>query len=134
MMVPDEARCALHPTFKSSGTCDRCGAFVCFQCETLNEGKRFCPPCAKKMVQPLIRGSDQAYTAVVLSVLGLHCMFPLGLIGLALAYMEQGRIDRGEAPEAGRGLVRAAKVCGVICAVLCVFSVAGVAAIFAFRK
>ena len=128
MIALEGAHCALHPTATASGTCDRCGAFVCYSCETLHEGKRYCPACAKKMVQPLVRGSNQAYAAVVLGVMGLHCMFPLGVIGLVLALIEDGAINRGEAPEAGRGLVRAAKVCGYICAVLTVMSGIGIAA------
>jgi hypothetical protein len=86
------------------------------------------------VIQPLVRGSDQAYTAVVLAVLGLHCMFPLGVVGLVLAYLEDQRINRGEAPEAGRGLVRAAKVCGVICSVLTAMSVVGIGAFVLFLK
>ncbi len=84
------------------------------------------------MIQPLVRGSDQAYAAVVLAVLGLHCLFPLGVVGLVLAYLEEQRINRGETPEAGRGLVRAAKICGVICTVLTAMSVVGIAAFALF--
>lgn len=127
MIALEGARCALHSTSPASGVCDRCGAFVCFNCETLFEGKRYCPNCAKKMVQPLVRGSNQAYAAVVLGVMGLHCMFPLGIVGLVLGFLEEGAINRGESPEAGRGLVKAAKVCGYICVVATVMSAIAIA-------
>jgi hypothetical protein len=123
MMALEGARCALHPASIASGTCDRCGTFTCGSCETLHELKRYCPPCAKKMVQPLVRGSNLAYASVVLGIVGLHCLFPLGALGLVLAYVEQGRIDRGEAPEAGRGMLVSAKVCGFICAACTVMGV-----------
>ncbi len=74
------------------------------------------------MIQPLVRGSNQAYAALVCSVLALiyPCVLPLGTVGLVLARLEKQRIDRGEAPEAGRGLVKAATICGTITTVLMV--------------
>ena len=42
--VPPEARCALHASAPASGTCARCGSFVCPQCLS-PAGGTFCEKC-----------------------------------------------------------------------------------------
>lgn len=42
--LPPEARCAVHPTNASSGTCGRCGSFICVQCLG-PDGAPYCEKC-----------------------------------------------------------------------------------------
>jgi hypothetical protein len=42
-----EARCAIHPTLGATGTCDRCGNFMCEICSQRGSQK-FCPTCRQR--------------------------------------------------------------------------------------
>ncbi len=51
------ARCAIHPTLGATGTCDRCGNFMCEICSQRGS-RKFCPTCRQRtgdMAFPLRR-------------------------------------------------------------------------------
>ncbi len=58
--VPVVPRCGTHPEMPAALTCDRCGRYVCVQCdpEVLTESRRTCPECLAREATGLngIRG------------------------------------------------------------------------------
>jgi hypothetical protein len=96
--------CPAHQ-FASVGSCTRCGRFVCAQCRRWMAEKPFCSDCLGRLGH---KPSGQAVVALLLATLGLALLLP-GLVAFVLARRELGRIERGEAPEAGRDFVQLAR-------------------------
>jgi hypothetical protein len=94
-----EGRCATHPNNPAQDVCERCGDFMCPVCQTVVEGRRYCPRCFDLLYA---RGSLQftqrafnlpayAMTLGLLSTLSLGCLgcyglfsMPTGVIGVIL--------------------------------------------------
>lgn len=76
----------------------------------------------------MTKPSGRAIASLLLGIVGLHCLWPLGLVGWALASAERAAIDEGHSPAAGKSLTVAARVLGIINLVVMVC--VGIAAAF----
>lgn len=106
------ARCAQHPETPASGLCDRCGAFVCFECELPWENRSYCPPCSHR-VKGLFGGSWFSIFAAIAAFLSLGCG-ALGLVAIVLAAVDLARIAAGHGQRGGLKLDLIAIGLGVI--------------------
>lgn len=106
-------QCARHPAAPAVDVCQRCGTFTCGDCLELSSDAVLCSDCYRRQGASRV-ASTKAIASLILGLLGLLCGFVPGVIGLALAYHELGRIDRGLSPGVGRGAARAGKILGWI--------------------
>jgi hypothetical protein len=107
-LVPG-ARCAKHAARAATGTCARCGDYLCGLCG-LRVGERLhCQSCAARVTR---EHSARASAALVLGLLGACGLFVVAPAALTLAVLELQAIASGAAPIGGRGLARAALALG----------------------
>lgn len=113
-MTPDAAaRCPKHQA-PATGTCARCGGFVCDACSKWQAEQRLCGTCFARLGE---KPSREANLALLLSTFGL-CLGVPGLFGLVLAQRELGRIRRGESSAAGEANATLARAIGVVSLVM----------------
>ena len=107
-LVPG-ARCAMHAERPATGTCARCGDYLCGLCGRRVGPRLHCQGCAERVSR---EHSRRAATAFVLGLLGVHGLFLLAPAAFALASLELQAIAAGAAPVGGRGLARTALALG----------------------
>jgi hypothetical protein len=90
--------------------CERCGRFVCGDCEVLRDERTWCAECAAVPH----RASPRATLALVLGLGGFVCCGPLSLAAIALGRVEERAIERHEAPPQGLARARWAVRLGVV--------------------
>lgn len=128
MTLPAAARCAVHHDVAALVVCTRCGAFACEACAVLTRAPLVCQVCEPFLdVRPSRRATWSVWLAgggfaglffgPFIPLVGL-VVLPLALVagpvGLVLARVERGAIDRGEAPASGAGRVSVATILGVL--------------------
>ncbi|GMU58717.1 MAG: hypothetical protein AMXMBFR34_04800 [Myxococcaceae bacterium] len=116
--VTPAAVCQPHQA-PATGTCARCGVFVCDGCTKWQAEKRLCAGCFSRLGE---KPSKEANLALLLSTFGL-CLGVPGIFGLWLAQRELGRIRRGESPAAGEANALLARTIGVVSLVMLAFGV-----------
>ena len=114
MPTPAGATCPRHAGVLAVDVCERCGRFVCGDCEVLRDERTWCSECAAVPY----RASTRATLALVFGVGGFLCCGPLSIAAIALGRVEQRAIERREAPEVGLGRARWAVRLGVLQVVL----------------
>lgn len=103
----------------ATGTCARCGAFVCDACSRWQAEQRLCAACFARLGE---KPSRDANVALLLSTFGL-CLGVPGVFGLVLGVRELRRIRRGEAPAAGQANAELARNVGVVSLVMLALAV-----------
>jgi hypothetical protein len=100
------ARCAHHPERAALDVCQRCGAFICFDCIRSVTAIVYCQACPARLTasRPV---SGSIWVALALAWVGF-AVFPCALGGLGLAWWELHRIQTGRGPREGHRLARAA--------------------------
>src|SRR5262245_34415577 len=83
------ARCAAHAARAATGVCSRCGDYLCGLCGKRVSERLHCPRCAERVLR---EHSPRAVRAFVLGLCGVHGLFVLAPIALALAVAELGAI------------------------------------------
>ncbi|MDY7229180.1 DUF4190 domain-containing protein [Hyalangium rubrum] len=111
-MIGAGAFCGVHPTVGAAITCQRCGSFACAQCVEVHEGTEYCANCYQREFGG--KASSRAVTALVLAIVGMNCLWPLGIVSIIMATQEIAAIDRGESPAKGRPLAKGALILGWI--------------------
>ena len=124
------AFCVVHPTVRAAITCHRCGSFACSDCLQFHENTEYCASCYER--EHGGKASSRAVTALVLGLVGMNCLFPLGIVALIMGSQELAAIDRGESPPKGRSLAKGAVILGWIGIGLTALAVVGGAVILYF--
>ena len=106
----------MHGEALATDACARCGTFLCGACAQRAPVGVFCGACLSRVYLET-KPSRLAWTAFVLGVVGVNATLLPGLVALYLGRVELARIERGEAPPAGRLFARGAVVMGLLCAV-----------------
>lgn len=101
MPPPSGATCPRHPGVLAVDVCERCGRFVCGDCEVLRDERTWCAECAAVPHE----ASSRATLALVFGLGGFLWCGPLSIAAIALGRVEERAIERHAAPAAG--LVRA---------------------------
>jgi hypothetical protein len=123
------AFCVVHPTVRAAITCHRCGSFACSECLQFHESTEYCAACYEREFGG--KASSRAVTALVLAIVGLNCLWPLGIVSLIMGNQELAAIERGESPAKGRSLAKGAVILGWIgIGLTAVAVVAGAIALF----
>jgi hypothetical protein len=104
------ARCAAHQARPATGVCARCGDYLCGACGRRIGDRLHCGTCAERVTR---EHSRRALRAFVFGLCGVHGLFPLAPVALALAAAELSAIRAGEAPVGGSGFARAGLVLGI---------------------
>lgn len=91
------------------GTCERCGQFVCADCQRVEAAVSLCLACWSRP-ELRLEPSPRAKRALWLALGGLHGLLPLLLISLWVAGRELQAIEAGRAPTAGRPWVVTARL------------------------
>jgi hypothetical protein len=107
-LVPG-ARCVKHPARAATGTCARCGDYLCGLCGRRVADRLHCVECATRVTR---EHSARASAALVLGLIGACGVFVVAPAALLLAVLELQAIAGGAAPIGGRGLARAGVVLG----------------------
>ena len=105
------ATCSAHSAV-AVDTCERCGIFLCAECINFADTSALCVNCHAMRVYT--KPSGRAVAALLMGIVGLHCLWPLGVLGWVLASQERAAIDAGKAPVAGQSLTTAAKGLGIL--------------------
>jgi hypothetical protein len=117
-------KCTYHPEKDAVAECDACGKLFCGACLVEMGGKKYCRPCAAVQTGAGDgRAGDMAIAAVILSAASITLCGLTAIPGLILGIIELGRINRGQSPEKGRGMARAAVIIGAIMTGLLVLSI-----------
>jgi hypothetical protein len=124
------AFCVVHPTERAAITCQRCGSFACSECLQLHENTEYCASCYEREFGG--KASSRAVTALVLALVGMNCLWPLGIVAIIMAQQEVAAIERGESPAKGRSLAKGALIVGWIDVGLTALAVVAGIIIFAF--
>lgn len=125
------AFCVVHPTVRAAITCSRCGSFACSDCLQFHESTEYCASCYEREFGG--KASSRAVTSLVLALVGLNCLWPLGIVSIIMAQQEIAAIDRGESPSKGRSLAKGATIIGWIDVGLTALAVVGgIIALIAF--
>jgi hypothetical protein len=106
------AVCVVHPEMRAATTCQRCGSFTCAQCLEVHEGTEYCASCWDREFGG--KASGRAVGSLVLAIVGMNCLWPLGIVSVVLATQELAAIDRGESPAKGRSLAKGGLILGWI--------------------
>ncbi len=107
--------CTYHPDKEAAGVCSSCGRPFCHTCMVESTGKSYCRPCAVTTIgRDRQSASDMAVGAIILSAASIGFCGLTAIPGMILGFIELGRIKRGESPEAGRGMAKAAAIIGVV--------------------
>ena len=117
------AFCVVHPTVRAAITCGRCGSFACVDCLQFHESTEYCASCYEREFGG--KASSRAVTSLVLALVGLNCLWPLGIVSIIMAQQEIAAIDRGESPSKGRSLAKGAMIIGWIDVGLTALAVVG---------
>ncbi|MER2560917.1 MAG: DUF4190 domain-containing protein [Myxococcaceae bacterium] len=110
MAPPTGATCPRHPAALAVDVCERCGRFVCGECDVLKDEKTWCVECAAVPRLPSARST----LALVLGLAGFLFCGPVSLAAIALGLVEQRSIERRETPVEGLGRARWAVRLGVL--------------------
>jgi len=106
------AFCVVHPSVRAAITCQRCGSFACSDCLQFHENTEYCASCYEREFGG--KASSRAVTALVLGLVGLNCLWPLGIVAIVMGQQEIAAIDRGESAPKGRSLAKGAVIIGWI--------------------
>ncbi len=116
--------CTYHPDKEADGVCSSCGRPFCRACMVESAGKSYCRPCAATAIGQNRQGaSDMAVGAIILSAASIGLCGFTAIPGMILGFIELGRIKRGESPEAGRGMAKAAAIIGVVMTALMMLAI-----------
>lgn len=110
LSLPPGARCPRDVERAATGLCARCGDYVCGSCARRVDDRSYCPPCAERLTSD---HSPRAIRAFVLGAIGVHGLFFLSPVALALAISELRAIEAGESSRAGRTFARIALGLGI---------------------
>jgi hypothetical protein len=117
------AYCVVHPTVRAAITCHRCGSFACSECLQFHESTEYCASCYEREFGG--KASSRAVTSLVLALVGLNCLWPLGIAAIVMGNQEITAIDRGESPPKGRSLAKGAVIIGWVDVGLTALAVVG---------
>jgi hypothetical protein len=103
--------CVYHPGTRSVAQCQRCYRELCRSCVVEIPYQRYyCRSCAAVQQKP----SGLAVASLVVSIAGAAIFGVIAVVGMIMGIVENRRIRRGESPEAGLGLTKAAIVIGAL--------------------
>lgn len=123
-VVQEQARCIYHPQVEAVADCEACGRPYCRACLVELDGRSYCRPCAEAGAG-LTRqsASELAVAALILSASSIAFCGITAIPGMILGFVELGKINRGDSPEAGRNMAKAAAIIGAVVTGLLVLSV-----------
>jgi hypothetical protein len=107
--MPTPHPCPAHRETNVSRACARCGTFFCEACI---DRSGLCGTCVDRQSPSVL--------AVMSAVVGAlsFCGFVWGVIAIAMATIELGRIERGTSPARGADWARAGRTLGAIALLL----------------
>lgn len=117
-------RCIFHTENEAVAICEECGRPFCGSCLVERDGRQYCRPDALAGAGITRKSaSELAVAALILSATSVMFCGITAIPGMIMGFIELGRINRGDSPEAGRSMARAAAIIGVIITVLMVLAV-----------
>ncbi len=120
----ESSQCIYHPDVGAAADCQACGRPYCRACLVELGGKDYCRPCAEAGAGRVQQSAGElAVVALILSVSSIMFCGITAIPGMIIGFMELGKINRGEAPEAGRSMAKAAAIIGAVMTGLLVLSV-----------